>query len=133
MVSNRKIVHNTVGKTQVWKHFGFFAEEDGIPVRDKADCWICFNKISYCKIATNLHVHLERHHRSEYTLLLKAGDKDKFAEESTQPTIQRFLNEAIHYQKIVNGGKNWLTLWEILSHLICSCCQLWKTKDSSNY
>ena len=84
MASDRRIVRNIVGKSQVWKHFGLFTEEDGTPVKDKAVCQICFNEILYCKNTINLRVHLERHHRSEYALLLKVeGDKDKLAEEST--------------------------------------------------
>ena len=65
MASVQRIVRNTFGKSQVWKHFGFFTEEDGTPVRGKAVCRICFNEILYCKNTANLCTHLERHHRSE--------------------------------------------------------------------
>ena len=77
MVSDNRIVCNSAGKSHVWKYFGFFTNEDGTPVKDKAACRLCLSKVSYCKNTTNLRVHLERHHRSEYTLLLKVeGDKD---------------------------------------------------------
>ena len=68
-----------------------FISKDGTPIKDKAPCLLCLSEVSYCKNTTNLHVHLKQHHRSEYTLLLKAkGDKDKLSEQS-QPTLEKVL------------------------------------------
>ena len=81
MASDNRIVRNPAGKSHVWKHFGFFTSEDGTPVKDKAACRFCLSEILNYKNTTNLRVHLERHHQSKYTLLLKAeGDKDKLSE-----------------------------------------------------
>ena len=85
---------NPAGKSHVWKHFGFFSSEDGTPVKDKAVCRLCLSEVSYCKNTTNLRMHLERHHRSEYALLLKAeGEKDKLVEQS-QPTLQKVIERS---------------------------------------
>ena len=81
MASENRIVHNPVSNSHVWKHFGFFSSEDGALVKDKAVCQLCLSEVLYCKNTTNLCVHLEQHHRSEYTLLFKTeGEKDKLAE-----------------------------------------------------
>ena len=78
----------------MWKYFGCFTGEDGTPVKDKAVCRLCLSEVSYCKNTTTLHVHLERHHQSEYTLLLKAdGEKDKLSEQS-QLTLQKILDSS---------------------------------------
>ena len=80
MASDKRILQNSVAKSHVWKYFGFFSGEGGTPVKDKTVCRLCLSEVSYCKNTTNLRTHLERHHRSEYTLLLKAeGDKDKLS------------------------------------------------------
>ena len=90
MASDNRIVCNSAGKSHVWKYFRFFTGEDGTPVNNKVACRLCLSEASYCK-NQQIFVHLERHHRSEYTLLLKAeGDKDKLSEQS-QPTLQKVL------------------------------------------
>ena len=116
MASNR-IVRNSAGKSNVWKHFGFFTSEDGTPVKDKAVCRLCLSEVSYCKNTTNLRMHLERHHRSKYTLLLKAeGDKDKLSEQS-QPTLQKVLERS---NPLPKDSERWQTLVEAIGNLICS-------------
>ena len=86
-----RIVRNPTGKSHVWKHFGFFTNEEGILLREKAICQLCLSEVLYSKNTTNLRTHLERHHHNEYSLLLKAeGDKDKLLEQS-QPTILKVL------------------------------------------
>ena len=91
MASENRIVYNPVSNSHVWKHFGFFSSEDGALVKDKVVCRLCLSEVLYCKNTTNLCVHLEQHHQSEYTLLFKAErEKDKLAEQS-QPTLQRVI------------------------------------------
>ena len=41
MASNR-IVRNSAGKSNVWKHFGFFTSEDGTPVKDNLKQFVDF-------------------------------------------------------------------------------------------
>ena len=82
MTSENRIVSNPVSKSHMWKHFGFFSSEDRTSVKDNAVCRLCLSEVSYCKNTTNLRVHLERHNRSEYALLLKVeGEKDKLVEQ----------------------------------------------------
>ena len=117
---NNRIVRNPSGKSSVWKHFGFSTSEDGTPVKDKAVCRLCLSSVSYCKNTTNLRVHLERHHRSEYTLLLNAeGDKDKVSEQS-QPTLQKVLERS---NPLPKDSERWQTLVEAIGNFIASDMQ----------
>ena len=129
---NNRIVCNPLGKSSVWKHFGFSTSEDGTPVKDKAVCRLYLSSVSCCKNTANFRVHLERHHRSEYTLLLHTeGDKDKVSEQS-QPALQKVLERSNPLPNIVNDGKHWSKLSIILLHLICSHYQWWRTLDLKN-
>ena len=133
MASEKRIVSNPAGKSHVWKHFGFISSEDGTPVKDKAVCQLCSSEVSYCKNTTNVYVHLEWHHQSEYALLLKAeGERINLWNNRSQH-YKRLQNELTHYQKIANGGKLWLKVLVILSHVICSHCQLWRMLDLDNW
>ena len=83
-----------MGKSHVWKHFGFFTNEEEILVREKAVCRLCLAEVLYSKNTTNLRTHLERHHQNEYSLLLKEeGGKDKLLEQ-TQPTLLKVLERS---------------------------------------
>ena len=50
MASENRIVHNPVGKSHVWKHFGFFNSEDGTPVKDKQS--VDFVCLRFCIVRT---------------------------------------------------------------------------------
>ena len=115
MASEKRIVRNPAGKSHVWKHFGFFSSEDGTPVKDKAVCRLCLSEVSYCKNTTNLRMHLECHHRSEYALLLKAeGEKDKLVEQS-QPTLQKVIEQV---NQLPKDSERWQTLVEAIGNFI---------------
>ena len=106
---NNRIVCNPAGKSSVWKHFGFSTNEDGTPVKDKAVCRLCY---------LQFHVHLERHHRSEYALLLNT-DRDKLSEQS-QPTLQKVLERS---NPLPKDSERWQTLVEAISNFITSDMQ----------
>ena len=115
MALEKRIVHNPTGKSHVWKHFGFFSSEDGTPVKDKAVCRLRLSEVLYCKNTTNLRMHLERHHRSEYALLLKAeGEKDKLVEQS-QPTLQKVIERV---NPLPKDSERWQTLVEAIGNFI---------------
>ena len=62
-------------------------------------------------------MHLERHHRSEYTLLLKAEEnKDKLSEQS-QPTLQKVLERS---NPLPKDSERWQTLVEAINILVIS-------------
>ena len=125
-----RIVRTSVDKSHLWKHFGFFSSEDGAPVKDKMVCRLCWSEVSYCKNITNLCVHLERHHRSEYALLLKAeGEKDKFAEKS-QPTLQKVLEWV---NPLPKDSKQWQTLVEAIGNFIVWDMQPLSVVDNAGF
>ena len=94
---------------------GYFSSEDGTPVKNKAVCRLCLSEVLYCKNTTNLHVHLEQHHRSEYALLLKAeGEKDKFVEQS-QSTLQKVIEQV---NPLPKDSERWQTFVEAIGNFI---------------
>ena len=120
MASDKRILQNSAAKSHVRKYFRFFSDEGGTPVKDKAVCRLYLSEVSYCKNTTNLRTHLKRHHRSEYTLLLKAeGDKDKLSEQS-QPTLQKVLEQS---NPLPRDSEWWQTLVEAIGNFIASDMQ----------
>jgi len=110
---NERILRNPMGKSPVWKHFGIITDEEGILLREKAICRLCLSEVLYSKNTTNLHIHLERHYRDEYSLLLKAeGGKDKLLEQS-QPTLLKVLEWS---QPLPKNSEQWQTLVEAVGN-----------------
>ena len=118
--SERIVRNNPTSKSHVWKHFGFFTDEEGILLREKAVCRLCLSEVLYSKNTTNLRTHLERPHRDEYSLLLTAeGDKDKFLEQS-QSTLLKVLEQS---QPLPKDNERWRTLVEVDGNFIASDMQ----------
>ena len=75
-------------------------------------------------------MHLERHHQSEYTLLLKAeGEKDKLVEQS-QLTLQNVL-EGVN--PLPKDSKRWQTLVEAIGNFIVCDMQPLSVVENSGF
>ena len=73
---------------------------------------------------------MERHHQSEYTLLLKAeGDKDKLSEQS-QPTLQKVLERS---NPLPRDSERWKTLVEAIGNFIASDMQPLSVVENSGF
>ena len=125
-----RIVRNPTGKSHVWKHFGFFTNEEGILVREKAVCRFCLAKVLYSKNTTNLCTHLERRHRNEYSLLLKEeGVKDKLLEQA-QPTLLKILERS---QPLPKDSERWQSLVEAVGNFIASDMELLSVVENAGF
>ena len=64
------IVCHPKGKSKVWKHFGFVANEKGKIANDKkVICRLCEHQLAYSGNTSNLFYHLEKEHPGEFATL----------------------------------------------------------------
>ena len=62
------IVCHPKGKSKVWKHFGFVANEKGKIANDKkVVCQLCEHQLAYSANTSYLFYHLEKEHPDEFS------------------------------------------------------------------
>lgn len=97
-------------KSEIWKHFGFPAEDGKFVQLDKKSrkevcCKIYYKSLKYCGNTTNLQFHLKEHHLSIHLSLAAKVNKGKEkAPPNHQPTITARVAAT---QKLPQSSTRW--------------------------
>ena len=114
-------------KSGVWEYFGFPAENGEFTERDRRKrnevfCKLCPKKMNYQGNTTNMMVHLQYNHRSEY---LKAKEKTKTKRMQPPRTTtsscsdrQPSITEAFHQMEPLSQSSK---RWKQLNNSVCQC------------
>ena len=107
------IVCHPKGKSKVWKHFGFVANEKGKIVNDKkVTCRLCEHQLPYSGNTSNLFYHLEKEHPGEFATLRNetsaTSSKSKHPAATSQSTMETLLATSTPYAKNSPGYKQLL-------------------------
>ena len=123
----RELLPLEKAKSTVWEYFGFPAENGEFTEKDKKKrsevfCKLCPKKMNYQGNTTNMMVHLQYYHRSEY---VKVKEKSKV--KRTQPSRttnlttsdrQPSITEAFHQMEpLPKTSKR----WKQLNNSVCLC------------
>ena len=109
----RELLPLEKAKSTVWEYFGFPAENGEFTEKDKKKrsevfCKLCPKKMNYQGNTTNMMVHLQYYHRSEY---VKVKEKSKVSRTTSLTTSDRQPSiEAFHqwnlFQKLLRDGNS---------------------------
>ena len=125
----------------VWKFFGFDVDKDGrILVADKrkrtkVSCNRCNKKLKYTGGTSNLHFHLDKHHKGEYEQALRvtaeeSGSSSRSVKESQQKTIEDSFAKAI---PIPRNSDKYKKLTKAVCYFICKDQQPFDTINDSGF
>ena len=128
----------------VWKFFGFDADEDGqIIVAEKrkrttVSCNRCNKKLKYTGGTSNLHYHLDKHHKSEYEQALhvameesgKAPCGSRNVKDSKQMTIEDSFAKVI---PLPRSSERYKKLTTAVCYFICKDQQPFDTINDSEF
>ena len=121
--SNRELLPLENAKSQVWDYFGFPAQ-GGEFIEDKKKrnivfCKLCSKQLSYQGSTTNMTVHLQYHHRSEFEKVkAKCTPPAQPAATAQRPIGQRSITEAFQYQQPLAQTS---MRWKSLTNSVCYC------------
>ena len=111
------IVCHPKGKSKVWKHFGFVANEKGKIANDKkVICRLCEHQLAYSGNTSNLFYHLQKEHPGEFATLRNETSaaatpvtKSKHPPAISQSTMETVLATSTPYAKNSSHNKQLLT------------------------
>ena len=123
----RELLPLEKAKSTVWEYFGFPAENGEFTEKDKKKrsevfCKLCPKKMNYQGNTTNMMVHLQYYHRSEY-VKVKEKSKVKRMQPSRTTSLtssdrQPSITEAFHQMEpLPKTSKG----WKQLNNLVCLC------------
>ena len=127
----------------VWKFFGFDADKDGrILVSDKrkrtkVSCNRCNKKLKYTGGTSNLHYHLDKHHKGEYQQALRVATEEsgrtalmKSAKENQQATITDSFAKVV---PLPHSSERYKKLTKAVCYFICKDQQPFDTINDSGF
>ena len=111
------IVCHPKGKSEVWKHFGFVANEKGKIANDKkVICRLYEHQLAYSGNTSNLFYHLQKEHPGEFATLQNETSaaatpvtKSKHPPAISQSTMETVLATSTPYAKNSSHYKQLLT------------------------